>query len=137
MIKMSDNNFFTYTRGTIYICLTDKNCTLSGETMKQCNFRMPEQIKRAKKKMKINPPNLGSCYLDTFTLFIVARESYHSKWNESIFEQIWKSILPTLISKGCSWHLDIEDYPWVEKIVKKYDDEKLNLTLFHHCEWAI
>lgn len=135
MIIKSDSNFFDYTEGTKYIYLIDKKCALSGNTMKQCNYRSPDQIKRAKEKMKINPPNIGSCYLESFSLFIVARETYRSKWNEDTFEQIWKAIVPTLAAKNYCWHFNTEDYPWVEDIVKKYDRDDLNLILYHRCEW--
>lgn len=135
MIYKSDNNFYEFKRGTKYICLIDKMGSISGATMKQCNFRAPEEVKVLKNKILEFNPSLGSCYKTFSHFFIVARNNYHCKWDINIFEQIWKSIVPLLAKQNYDWHLDVEDYPWIEEVVKKYDIPELKLTLYHHCEW--
>ena len=135
MITKSDNNFFEFVEGTCYILLVDKTFAASGEAMKGQKFRGLNEIERVKEMAKTKLPKLGSCYFGGWTLFIVARESYRSKWQPEIFEKIWKAIAPQLAARGGHYQLDTEDYPWIEDIVRAYDLPQLDLTLYHHSEW--
>lgn len=135
MIAKSDNNFFEFKHGTCYIFLVDKSLAASGEAMKGEKFRAPTEIEKAKQKTLTKPAQLGSCYFSSWSLFIVARENFRSKWQPEIFEKIWKAIVPQLAARGGHYQLDVEDYPWVEDIVRAYDLPQLDLTLYHHSEW--
>lgn len=141
MVTISTENFFAWHDKPLYICLVDKRGCLSGEVMKQVDFRSPQATTVLRAKLHDKPANLGSCYFTGLEsapyLFIVARESYRHKYDEKTIRTILQAILPQLVSKGYTQlRFCAKDYPlWFEDVLKACDVPNANIILTAKCGW--
>ena len=131
MKHYSDNNFFAYSKDTIYLVFIDKNAAISGNVMKQTLFRQPHIIETLKEKIKDKDIKLGYCYKIGFFIFIVGRDNYHQKWNKDILNKIMAGLIPQLKTKEYKYKIDIEDYPMIDECIP----EDFNVEICNHCEW--
>lgn len=140
-IITSDTNYFVWEGKPLYICLIDKKGCLSGDLMKQVEFRSPQAIEALKTKLRDNAPTIGSCYFTGLEsapyLFVVARESYRHKYDEQTVQIILQTIVPQLVSKGYTQlRFCLKDYPiWFEKVVRACDAPQANIILTTKCGW--
>lgn len=142
MIQFSKNNFFEcskeeYAGKAVNIVLIDKRATITGELLKQYQYRCPQTLEALKEQLAgtVNL-KLGSCFLKNHTLFIVAREDYRQKWRMEIFDKIWSVLRNQLEAKYTKIKFAEKDYPWIIQVLSKYDAaSSSNIIVYERCGW--
>ena len=142
MIQFSKNNFFEcsreeYAGKAVNIVLIDKRATITGELLKQYQYRCPQTLEALKEQLAETANlKLGSCFLKNHTLFIVAREDYRQKWQMDIFDKIWKALRNQLETKYTKIKFAEKDYPWIIQVLSKYDaTSSSNIIVYERCGW--
>lgn len=137
MIEFSRDNFYKYEPNAISILLIDKNAALSGEAMKQLNYRQPDiydALKRRLQKLE-DKVRLGSIIkIDKF-YFIVTRENYHKTWNSNAFKQVWLAAAPKILS-NYTVVFDTEDYEWIADILQENEYPHNRIKICNHCRFG-
>lgn len=140
-VVTSDANYFVWEGKPLYICLIDKKGSISGEVMKQVQFRSPAAIDALKEKIKTNGAAIGSCFTTGLEscpyLFIVVRNSYQSKYDEKTVKTILDTVLPQLIEKGYhQLRFCTRDYPsWSKELFLSYNFDNAVTVVSDHCGW--
>lgn len=139
MIEFSRDNFYKYKPNTISILLIDKNAALSGEAMKQLNYRQPDIYGALKQRLQKlgDKVQVGSIIkIDKF-YFIVARENYHKSWNNNAFKLAWEAlVLKVLNQYAHTCVFDSEDYEWIIEILQNSECPHSGVKICNHCAFG-
>ena len=141
MITYSPKNFFEFTEDelcgkAVNVVLVDKKFSLSGELMKQYNYRLPQVIHKMKEQAAEQEIAVGNCFLKNGTLFIVARSNPLTKWNAEVFEKIWKGIRDSIAAKFAKIKFSDVDYPWIVQSLYKFENaSSSNIIMYERCGW--
>lgn len=135
MIEFSRDNFYKYEPDAISILLIDKNAALSGEAMKQLNYRLPDIYDALKQRLlKLGDKvGLGSIVKVNKYYFIVCRENYHRSWDKNIFLHSWKVLTTKVANK--KFIIDIEDYEEMSKILQENQFDA-SIKICNHCAFG-
>ena len=137
MIDISRDNFYMYIPNAVKILLIDKNGTLSGEAMKQLNYRLPEIYDALKQRLQKlgDKVQVGSIIKIDKYYFIIARENYHKKWNSNAFKQAWLAAAPKILNNYIVV-FDSEDYEWIVDILQENEYPHNIIKICNHCAFG-
>ena len=99
------------------LAFTTQGGHISGELMKNINFRRPEIIQEFKKLVLTNN-NIGSVIEVKGYFFIVIRKHYNSKVDETTFRKAI-SLALSQISGGENFKTTNEDWPQFQSVIKE------------------
>lgn len=139
MIEFSRDNFYKYEPNAISILLIDKNASLSGEAMKQLNYRLPDVYGALKQRLQKlgDKVQVGSIIKIGKFYFIVARENYHKAWNSNAFKLAWEAlVLKVLNQYAYTYVFDSEDYEWIVEILQSSECPRSGIKICNHCAFG-
>ena len=135
MIEFSHDNFYKYEPNAALVLLIDKKAALSGEAMKQLDYRLPDVYGALKQRLLQlgDKVGLGSIIKINKYYFIVCRENYRKSWDKNIFLHSWKVLTTKVANK--KFIIDIEDYEEMGAILQENQFDA-SIKICNHCAFG-
>lgn len=137
MFEVSRDNFYKYVPNAVSVLLIDKKGTLSGEAMKQLNYRLPDVYGALKQRLQKlgDKVQVGSVIKIGHYYFIVARDKYQNRWSAEVFKQIWSAVSPKILNTY-TVIFNTEDYEWIADAVQEYNYPHNVIKFCNHCQFG-